>query len=336
MHISLLSSRPRLRARQRGFTLIELLVVIAIIAILIALLLPAVQQAREAARRTQCKNNMKQLGLALHNYLDTNLTFPIGAQNTVCKANWKVGILPFIDQANVYNKVNFSHQLCSQCGATSTYGFFTGDNAFLRKFTMEIFKCPSSAMNATEPAWCNFEETQIHDYIGVMGVAPDPAARTNMCSPETGYGIYCRNGLLVPHENFKIRDVTDGTSNTLLVAEQSGRVPTLSFAGGDVRGSYHGGWGGLNASFVKMNAFTATDLPYGGGTKTLRYPLNSKTAGQGATSAYMANVPLNSFHVGGIHALLADGSVRFLSENMDFLNLAKLVARDDGLPMGEF
>src|SRR6186713_1030482 len=107
------------RRSVRGFTLIELLVVIAIIAILIALLLPAVQQAREAARRTQCKNNLKQQGLALHNYLDTFSTFPIGVSyslsNTVAvrheycsgSTNWRVSIFPYLDQANTYNAVNF-------------------------------------------------------------------------------------------------------------------------------------------------------------------------------------------------------------------------------------
>jgi prepilin-type N-terminal cleavage/methylation domain-containing protein len=349
MQASLISSPPTARSRvnNRGFTLIELLVVIAIIAVLIALLLPAVQQAREAARRTQCKNNMKQLGLAIHNYLDSYTTFPLGAgisqsgsnvNGSVCKANWKVGVLPFIDQANVYNKVNEAHQICTQCDATSTYGLHTGDNVFLKGLVMEIFKCPSSAMNTTEPFWCNYENTQIHDYVGVMGATPDPAGRTSVCSVQTGYGIWCRNGLLVPFEVFRIRDAVDGTSNTMIVAENSGRVPASPYANGDLRSGYHGGWGGLNSfPYRRMNEYGAAELPYGGsGSKTLRYPLNIKTTGQGSGAPYMANTPYNSFHVGGIHALLTDGSVRFVSENIDFLTLAKLAVRDDGLVIGEF
>ena len=91
--------------KRKAFTLIELLVVIAIIAILIALLLPAVQQAREAARRSACKNNLKQVGLAFHNYHDAFRTFPIGAQVPIYQANWRVSILPYMDQANLYNSL---------------------------------------------------------------------------------------------------------------------------------------------------------------------------------------------------------------------------------------
>ena len=97
--------------RNRGFTLIELLVVIAIIAVLIALLLPAVQQAREAARRSQCKNNMKQLGLALHNYHDAANKFPIGTRFSMSAPNWRVGLLPYLDQAPLFHSVK-----CNRCG----------------------------------------------------------------------------------------------------------------------------------------------------------------------------------------------------------------------------
>jgi prepilin-type N-terminal cleavage/methylation domain-containing protein len=324
---------PRILFRRsaRGFTLIELLVVIAIIAVLIALLLPAVQQAREAARRSQCKNNMKQLGLALHNYHDAMLCFPIGAQVPLCRANWRAVIFPYIDQSGAYNKFDFSDQFCSQCDGTSTYGFFTGDNAFLRGMVFPVFQCPSNALDPTEPMWCNFERSQIPDYVGVMGATPDPGGRTNVCSAETGYGIYCRNGMLIPFEVVRIRDVVDGTSNTMIVAENSGKVGTQ-----DIRGSYHGGWASLNGSFKRMNEYTSGELPYGGASKTLRYRLNSDVAGQGAGAAYMANTIYNSHHEGGIHALLSDGAVRFISENIDFGNLTRLAARDDGQVVGEF
>src|ERR1700743_3589678 len=106
VHIGFFGGTMSRRPSVRGFTLIELLVVIAIIAVLIALLLPAVQQAREAARRSQCKNNLKQIGLALHNYADASKTFPIGQQAANSKANWRVGLFPYLDQAPLFNAIN--------------------------------------------------------------------------------------------------------------------------------------------------------------------------------------------------------------------------------------
>src|SRR5690242_18496053 len=119
--------RDVFRSRFHGFTLIELLVVIAIIAVLVALLLPAVQQAREAARRSQCKNNLKQIGLALHNYLDTNLTFPIGDQNGYTKPNWRIGLLPFLEQGAVFSKLDFVGGSSFASSGTAGSGY-TGTN----------------------------------------------------------------------------------------------------------------------------------------------------------------------------------------------------------------
>ncbi len=140
--------------KRKAFTLIELLVVIAIIAILIALLLPAVQQAREAARRRTCKNNLKQLGLAFHNYHDVFGTFPIGAQSPIYQANWRVSILPYLDQAPLYNKLT---QTPANGRGYNTYNGWTGDggygtgadsNEVLNNAIVPLYKCPSSPLSA--------------------------------------------------------------------------------------------------------------------------------------------------------------------------------------------
>src|SRR5690348_5427325 len=129
-------------ARRHGFTLIELLVVIAIIAVLIALLLPAVQQAREAARRSQCKNNMKQIGLALHNYHGDSNVFPMGTQSGAYP-NWRVGLLPLIEQQNAYA------QLSSPQGYYGHTGF--SGNTILYTLNVDVFNCPSSRFASRNP-----------------------------------------------------------------------------------------------------------------------------------------------------------------------------------------
>jgi len=322
-------------SRRLGFTLIELLVVIAIIAVLVALLLPAVQQAREAARRSQCKNNLKQIGLALHNYLDTNLTFPIGQQtpwNT--KPNWRIGVLPYLEQGNVFNKLDFVGGSSFAAGPTAG-GSFTGPNVVLRNFNVMTFVCPSNSTplnnNPTNVTMNNQDGGQTHDYVGIAGATPDPAGRAGMCSAQTGYGgIYCQNGMLIPNAITRIRDVTDGTSNVMIVAEQSGLVGGL-----DLRTNYYGGWTGITQA-GPASSFQSTDSPWSSGTTAIRYAINSKTSSSGSANPWDPNTIINSFHPGGTHALLTDGSVRFLSQNMNFLTLTELAVKDDGLVLGDF
>jgi len=222
-----------------AFTLIELLVVIAIIAILIALLLPAVQQAREAARRSQCKNNMKQLGLALHNYHDEHLAFPMGTQWSNSKPNWRVALLPFLDQAGLYNQLDtVSGDFLSQP--------YSGANSILGGLLVDVYVCPSSTLDQNSngpPTKNNSSRGQTHCYVGIMGAFPDPAGRTDQCSISNYGGQYCSNGMLLPNESARMRDCTDGTSNTMIVGEQSGRVGTQ-----DIRSVYYGGWSGCTFS----------------------------------------------------------------------------------------
>lgn len=332
------------RPSRAGFTLIELLVVIAIIAILIALLLPAVQQAREAARRTECKNLLKQLGLALHNYHDTVGTFPIAARNGLGSPNWRIAVLPYLEQSTLYNTLDlnnnaniggFSSERESPLG---TYGYGTGPNSILAGLKVPGWNCPSSTNSPNAafqtPTYNNNSRGQTHDYVGISGATPDPSGRTDVCSAVTGYGgIYCQNGMLFPNGVTRIRDCTDGTSNTIIVGEQSGRVGTR-----DIRANYHGGWSG--ATFSTLPA-AATGSIWGAGFTTIRYPINAVNAtcvssSSGCDSTYDGNTVLNSFHTGGTHVLMCDGAVRFLSDSLDFGLLTQLAARSDGQVMGEF
>ncbi|MEW4530248.1 DUF1559 domain-containing protein [Maioricimonas sp. JC845] len=329
-------------SRRRGFTLIELLVVIAIIAILMALLLPAVQQAREAARRTQCKNQMKQLGLALHNYHDVNLTFPIGTRAPISAPNWRVGLLPYLDQAPLYNALDIDSQatvggFSSEREDSGSYGYGTGANAVLAGLAIPVWNCPSSdfSTNASgqSPTYNNAERGQTHDYVGIAGGTPDPSGRSGVCSAVTGYGgIVCENGLLYPNASRRMRDVVDGTSNTMIVGEQSGPVGEL-----DIRANYHGGWAGFTTSGRPSQM---TSSPWGSGTTTVRYPINADETicdgSSGCNSTYDLNTTLSSYHTGGTHSLLCDGSVRFISENMAMETLIQLSIRNDGTVMGEF
>ncbi len=326
-----------IRSDRRAFTLIELLVVIAIIAILIALLLPAVQQAREAARRTQCKSNMKQLGLAVHNYHDIANTLPPGAQPS-SRPNWRYSILPQIDQAPLFNSLVLSTRgWQSGCNNTSTYGQqYYNENLILVGKSLPVYQCPSNPQDPNNPSGslCNYDRLQLHDYVGISGATPDPAGRSNVCSTASAYGVYCNNGTMVPGRVYRMRDLTDGTSNTIIIAEQSGIA-----AGSDRRSNYHGGWRGWSAT---GDVTTYASAQHVSGVTTVAFAINSKTVQSGgnlipaSNAAYMGNTILNSYHAGGIHVLMGDGSVRFVSENIDFTNLTRLCARDDGQTVAEF
>lgn len=322
-------NKPRLK-RCGGFTLIELLVVIAIIAVLIALLLPAVQQAREAARRSQCKNNLKQLGLAMHNYHDTFSTFSAGnwgATDLVAYqtcTNWRTMILPYLDQAPVYNQLNFN---TGSFRANSYAG-----NEVLIGLSMPVFLCPSSPIDPfdnTESTWSNTQRGLNHQYVGIQGAAPPvPGAATGY--RDCGHGWSCNNGMLASNVNRRMRDVVDGTSNTIIIAEQSGYTNKRV-----LNSNYYGGWFGAR-SFNSVGGPTCSDL-WQAGTTCVRFAPNSNVVQTGANDTkYRNNTMINSMHVGGIQVLLADGSVHFLSDNIDFNTLKKLCIRNDGEPVGEF
>ena len=324
-------------SRKVGFTLIELLVVIAIIAVLIALLLPAVQQAREAARRSQCKNNMKQIGLGLHNYENTMTVFAPGGlagatgdpHNT--GTNWRTFILPYLDQAPLYNKLNFIGGSWSSrnVGGATIYG---GGNEALIGIIVPVYKCPSSPLDALgNPAGMQSAgRGQLHDYVGVSGAYPDINVRTTGYCVSFAHGYACNTGGLVFNESMKIRDFTDGTSNTMMVAEQSGLIGT-----NDRRANYNGGWAGIE-HITTVGKAAGTEDQYITAVTTIRYSINDKNGGAGADSGYKLNTVVNSYHTGGIHALMGDGAVRFLSDNMSFAILANISSKNDGIVLGDF
>lgn len=350
----------RQKQRTQGFTLVELLVVIAIIGILVALLLPAVQAAREAARRMSCSNNMKQIGLALHNYHDTYKTLPYGegAPQTPGSAgrlgagnwngpNWRVHILPYIEQGPIYEQLSFAHTF-DACRPGFNNAAAGGPNRVLSGYTVAVYRCPSSSLPingrnvAPSPTNNNPHNAQLIDYVGVQGSAFDEAFAHNAanspfpthgaCTRQTGYGgIYCSNGVLVPNKPMKFADITDGTSNTLAVAEQSGPIIDLNGSRRrDIRSNYYGGWNGHTSGAVP--AWGWGGAPWGSGTSAIRYQINLNSAPVGADSTWDANTILTSQHPGGIQSTRADGSVDFISETIDMLTLRRLGSKQDGQP----
>lgn len=297
----------------RGFTLIELLVVIAIIAILIALLLPAVQQAREAARRTECKNKLKQWGLALHNYHDTVGRLPMGGMgrnnSAAAPANnfsFHVLLLPYIDQAPLYNTINFLNHYNDQTTIPTNFS--------LKAQTSPLFHCPSARLVDREcPSETVGGVAQIPfapHYYGVAG-AKGPQPNTNPVvqyphqgNTTTNHGGFAINGLLTRNFSFRFADCTDGLSNTFLMGEISGEfiAPAVTANRAWTQGVSNGNNDGAMY-----------------GCKNIAHPISQNTGYINATAAWLFNDRrFGSQHTGGTHFLLGDGSVMFVSENIDF------------------
>ncbi len=310
------------RHRRTGFTLIELLVVIAIIAILIALLLPAVQQAREAARRTECKNVLKQWGLALHNYHDTANCLPYGgmaltnsAASPANNLSYHVMCLPYIDQAPLYNQFNFTEH------------YNSATNFPLKAARFPLMHCASSRQaDRTAPSETVGGVAQIPSaihYVGMMGAkGPKPNVTPVVNFPITGntatdHGGFTNNGLMPPNLALKFRDAIDGLSNTFLLGEQSASQTT--------------GWA------VSYRAWTqGASGPASGGSAS--YPTKNVNRGILTGSGYTGgnatrlfnDVAFCSQHTGGAHFLMGDGSVKFVSANIDYGVYIGAVTRAEG------
>ncbi|MBD3673998.1 MAG: DUF1559 domain-containing protein [Planctomycetaceae bacterium] len=351
--------------RQRGFTLIELLVVIAIIAVLVALLLPAVQQAREAARRSACKNNLKQIGLALHNYHDNYNGFPIGVTASWTNpgrgggwgTTWWARILPYIDQAPLYNQLSFEGTHHGWVHTASPEGAANGDAA--RGSVIPVMICPSSPLDKLISAGNRGPITSPH-YVGVGGAANGDGFtnganhpqgnRTGCCGSSTG-GRIAFGGMLVPSSAYGIEKITDGSTNHIMVGEASHFALDVNDSPVSIQGahgwlmgtSHHWGFGTGRANY-NTRMFNLTFINY-----PINYVRNWKSQpqrlpndqsnilnGNGVGSNFGANNGIYSPHTGGAQVVLGDGSVRFISENIDMQTFRRLCTRDDGQPVGDF
>ncbi len=310
-----------------GFTLIELLVVIAIIAVLVALLLPAVQQAREAARRSQCKNNLKQFGLALANYHDTYGYFALTSTNTCCGTAPNLGfiprLLPYLDNAPLYNMINMIAP-----DATVT---LLPTGAMIRTVTLPITICPSDGYLGPNPGPNNFALTNYDGSAGSQGFSSANGA----CQPylatafKPGFGdvlditqisgMGTRSGAAV-----KIANVTDGTSNTIHMGEV---LPSCNDH------SPNGGYWAENG----FNFHAGTDVPINNMT-TCSWATASLIQNPGCTAQSNWNLSwgFRSLHTGGAQFLFVDGSVHFLSANINYLTYQQLGGKADGQTIGAY
>lgn len=326
----------------RGFTLIELLVVIAIIAILVALLLPAVQQAREAARRSQCKNALKQIGIALHSYHDVHNTMPPGyvsrgvsstdpaSAETALGFSWATMILPFADYANLYETFNFSldsnEPANLSSGQTSLSFFRCPSDPSQERFTMK----DSSGSTITDTLG-NPLELATANYVGIIGYGSLSMTPGDPAGP----------GILYRNSKVQFRDITDGTSNTIMAGERASvhqfdaNNPSMKV---DANSTWYAAIPGIaprSAGMMMMPMMTEASP--------------SLILGHVGQPGMMGMMPMHnvhnntnhivhfsSRHIGGSHFLLADGHVIFLSETIAYNTFRYLGTRNDEEQLGDF
>lgn len=346
-------SRFYLSRSRRGFTLIELLVVIAIIAILIGLLLPAVQKVREAAARSQCQNNLKQMGIALHAFHDARGHLPAGGQSDSPPygtgggwgSAWTVYILPYVEQDNLFR--NFTFTGGSGWGASASNNCTRASNV-----RIPVYHCPSSSAPLVAPSPHNGSNVQANHYVGIAGAVnglipgytetriATPGAATNCC---TG-GLSSAGGVLFPAGKITLVGISDGTSNTMAIADQNESIQL-----GDGKRVYWNG-GMLHGFMIGWHSDRGPNGSWNNGgdnrtfqMTTIRYAINQRNwsvlTGDGNCNLYgicqnsSTNLPLLSGHTGGVNVCMADGAVRFISDTIPLATLGNLATRDDRIPL---
>lgn len=297
--------------KKTAFTLVELLVVIAIIGVLVALLLPAVQAARESARRMQCSNNMKQITLALHNYADTyNSTFPV-AEYSCCWGTWLVALLPYVEQKALYDQYKFFGAIDAAGGNTDVNTRYGGSlNLPVTRTQINAYTCPSDPKTNTTPARSGITS---HNYVANHGnttlAATATLGITSTGQPNQYQGApFIRvNTSTQQPQIVRMAQVTDGTSNTMAFSE------TIKGQQNDLRGFAWWNGGSHFETFLAPNTSQPDVLE--ADIYCIRAPLNPPCTGP--TTANPTNIAARSRHPSGVMASMCDGSVRFVTNNIN-------------------
>ena len=304
---------------RRGFTLVELLVVIAIIGVLVALLLPAIQSARDAARRTQCSNNLKQLGLAFHNYHDTFHSLPIGSLPIGGYfMGWAPRLFPFMEQQTRLDAME-SFQTNALC-FLMPYRFDTAPHNGRDEIwgPVPTLACPASSLKDRTPDITAYAWTPAQGALHYRGCGGRIEDVTNPTQASTGHQ-WANTGTIYPHSLTKFRDITDGLSTTILLGESS------SSAGWPSKNA----WGGIN-SWTWGYYYYVDDRRLTLDSKNIQFPINYRG------SFGHNHTPYTSYHPGGAQFLLCDGSARFIGENIPLDLLKALGTRDKAEVIGEY